>query len=324
MHSLEELAQLADKAVRELEFPAQPELLYAPVKYTLEAGGKRLRPLLTLASCEMFCNDTDAAMSAAMGIEVFHNFTLLHDDIMDNADRRRGRETVHIKWNENVAILSGDAMVIYAYKLIAGSEPSKLAELLKIFNETALGVCEGQLYDMNFETTDNVSVEQYMDMIRLKTSVMIAGGAQMGAVAAGASEADTRKMYDFGIALGLGFQLQDDLLDTFGDPATFGKNIGGDIACGKKTFLLIKALEMADGKTKERLTGLLADRDISLAEKVEAVKDIYISTGAKELAEKMIDKYFSEAEAILDSISVSEERKGTVREIVAFLSGRRK
>ncbi|MCC8089040.1 MAG: polyprenyl synthetase family protein [Rikenellaceae bacterium] len=319
MYTLDELAGMTEGSVQSLLFPEEPLKLYLPIKYTLEAGGKRIRPLIALASCGMFNDDATQAVNIAMGIEVFHNFTLLHDDIMDNADIRRGRPTVHKTWDNNTAILSGDAMIIYAYELISKCEPVILGRILNIFNSVAMGVCQGQQYDMDFETSDKVTIPDYMEMIRLKTAVLLAGAAQMGAVAGGASDENSQKMYDFGIALGLGFQLQDDILDTYGDPATFGKNIGGDIDCNKKTFLLIKALETAVKEDKKKLVSLINGRNHDKNEKFQSVKEIYDRCGVKEAARAEIGKYHNQAVAILDSIGVPEEKKSAMREVVKIL-----
>lgn len=324
MHTFDELSELTKGSVEKLQLPDEPRLLYLPIRYTLESGGKRIRPLLTLASCALFTDEVEKALHAAMGIEVFHNFTLLHDDIMDKAPKRRGRDTVHRKWNDNVAILSGDAMLIYAYVLISKSEPDELPRLMEVFNRTALGVCEGQQYDMNFETTLDVTVEQYLRMIELKTSVLLGGAAQIGAIAGGAGEAVARSLYEFGINLGLAFQLQDDVLDTYGDEKTFGKSIGGDILSNKKTFLLIKALELSSAPAREKLTEWISRSEFDRDEKIAAVKEIYNQTGVKELTESLVDSYFAKAISILDALSVDEVRKEPLREITRLLMKRDK
>ena len=325
MYSLDELSRMTETGIGELEFPARPERLYRPVRYTLESGGKRVRPLLTPASCLLFTDRAEKALPAAMGIEVFHNFTLLHDDIMDRAELRRGRPTVHSRWNDNVAILSGDAMVVCAYDLISRSEPDKLAPILRVFNALALGVCEGQQYDMDFEETEGVTVERYIEMIRLKTSVMVGGAARIGAIAGSAPQREEERLYDFGVNLGLAFQLQDDVLDTYGDEKTFGKQIGGDIVTNKKTFLLIRALELAKGGTKNYLQRLLSGKEQKTREgKIAAVRAVYDAVGVRELAEREIERYFDRAETLLGEVEVPEARKGPMREIMHLLVKRNK
>lgn len=277
----------------------EPRGLYAPVRYILEDGGKRIRPLLCLMGADLYSDDPEAALPAAVAVEVFHNFTLLHDDIMDKAELRRGRPTVHLKWNESGAILSGDAMLILAYQILHAGAASygteKLTELLAVFNRAAMEVCQGQQYDMDFEASDRpVTREEYIGMIRLKTSVLLAAALEMGAVVGGASAAERRAAYEFGVNLGLAFQIQDDLLDTYGDARTFGKTIGGDIAVGKKTFLHITAIERA---AEAQRAAILAPGDI--AEKLPRVRDIYNELGVREAAEQAIAEYFGAALAAL-------------------------
>jgi len=251
MYTFIQIQQIVEKYLKEIELKTEPRELYEPVKYILEIGGKRIRPSLVLAAYNLFKNDVETAINPALALEVFHNFTLLHDDIMDKADLRRNQQTVHKKWNENVAILSGDTMSIKAYELLSKIPAEFLSEVLQAFNKTALQVCEGQQLDMNFESRLDVSVEEYLEMIRLKTSVLIAVSLKIGAIMAGALRNDVHKLYDFGLNLGLAFQLQDDYLDAYGDVQAFGKKIGGDIVANKKTFLLIKALETSDKETSE-------------------------------------------------------------------------
>jgi len=324
MNSLKDIAALMEHALGKLSLPPEPALLYEPIHYTLQAGGKRIRPLLTLGCCALFSDDLQKALPAAMGIEVFHNFTLLHDDIMDNSSLRRGRDTVHVKWNPNVAILSGDAMLIYAYDLAAKSAPEKLSQIMPILNRTFMGVCEGQQYDMDFESRLDVSPDEYIRMIGLKTAVLMAGAMQIGAILGGADPAAAQCLYQAGMQLGTAFQLQDDLLDTYGDTAVWGKNIGDDIACNKKTFLLIKALEQAQGEDKERLHELLASTTIGREEKIEAVKAIYDKTGARKETEAHVERYFGEASAIIDQIPVEEARKEPLKKMAEALVGREK
>lgn len=302
MYSLEELQSICDDAIGSLGYNREPRLLYRPIEYTLEAGGKRIRPVLLLAACQMFGGRVEDALSAAMAVEVFHNFTLLHDDIMDNAPTRRGRDTVHKKWNSNIAILSGDAMVISSYDILSSSRSDKLPELLADFTLLGKGVCEGQLYDMEFENRNDVSLNEYIEMIRLKTAVLIAGAARMGAIIGGADETGKDNIYRFGTDLGLAFQIQDDLLDTYGNPETFGKEIGGDIAEGKKTFLLITALSALDESGRKKLLEeLSSDRDRN--DKLQRVRAIYDAAGVREKAQEAIERYYAEAIRHLDAIN---------------------
>lgn len=277
----------------------EPRGLYAPIRYILGDGGKRIRPLLCLMGADLYSGDPEAALPAAVAVEVFHNFTLLHDDIMDKAPIRRGRPTVHLKWSESGAILSGDAMLILAYQILHAGSASygteKLTELLAVFNRAAMEVCQGQQYDMDFEASDrSVTREEYIGMIRLKTSVLLAAALEMGAVVGGASAAERRAVYEFGVNLGLAFQIQDDLLDTYGDARTFGKTIGGDIAVGKKTFLHIAAMERASA---EQRRAILAPGEI--AEKLPRVRSIYDALGVRSAAEQAIAEYFDRALAAL-------------------------
>lgn len=299
MFTREELSQMVAQYIAALPLPAEPSLLYTPISYSLEDGGKRLRPLLLLMCADVFaCDNADitrAALPAAAAIEVFHNFTLLHDDIMDNAPVRRGKPAVHVRWNNNTAILSGDAMVIYAYSLLGKIAPEKLSVVLDEFNRMALGVCEGQQYDIDFENLESVTRGQYIEMIRLKTSVLLAGAAKIGAILGGATVPQSNVLYDFAIALGLAFQIQDDLLDTYGDCATLGKNVGGDITEGKKTFLTVTALERADEKARGELTALLQDKTMERGAKIEAVKAIYDSLAVADTARQAIEDYLRSA-----------------------------
>ncbi len=270
----------------------EPRGLYAPIRYILEDGGKRIRPLLCLMGADVYGGEPEKALPAAVAVEVFHNFTLLHDDIMDKAELRRGRPAVHLKWGESGAILSGDAMLILAYRILQNGTPvygaGKLPGLLEVFNRAAMEVCQGQQYDMDFETCDRpVTRDEYIGMIRLKTSVLLAAALEMGAVVGGASDAERRSLYDFGVNLGLAFQIQDDLLDTYGDAETFGKKIGGDIAAGKKTFLHIAAMEKASAPQRD---AILAPGDIG--EKLPRVRAVYDALGVREAAETVIAEYF--------------------------------
>ena len=296
-----------NKAIERLDWSREPQGLYAPIAYTLASGGKRLRPQLALLSCRLFGGDEEQALPGALSLEVFHNFTLLHDDVMDRASVRRGRETVHVKWNDNTAILSGDQMLIEAYKLLAEAPGDKLPVLLRWFNEMATGICEGQQYDVDFEARGDVTIEEYIEMIRLKTSVLLANALRSGAYIAGADEEQQKRLYDWGIHVGLAFQIQDDLLDVYGDEKTFGKAIGGDICCNKKTYLLLSAFAHADTAQREALEGWLA-RPAS-KEKIEAVTALYDAIGVRAMAEEAILSHSRQALALMDSFPDNEARE---------------
>lgn len=284
----------------------EPKNLYNPIDYILDLGGKRLRPILVLMGATAFEGDYKKALDAALAVEVFHNFTLLHDDIMDDAPLRRGKDTVHEKWDVNTAILSGDAMLILAYQLLESYEGTVYKNLMQLFNKTSLEVCEGQQYDMDFETRDHVSVEEYIKMIGLKTSVLVAAALQMGAIVADAPKEDAKKLYEFGLNLGIAFQLQDDYLDAFGDAATFGKQIGGDIMENKKTYLYIQALKNSDLETKKELLGWYEQELTDNTEKVTRVKEIFKAVGSDRLTREAIQNYTDKAFFILDSLSISK------------------
>ena len=304
-----EIQSLVEKEIKKLNWDIQPKGLYEPIEYVLSLGGKRIRPVVALMACQLFSGDIKAAIRPALALEVFHNFTLLHDDIMDKADMRRGQPTVHVKWNDNTAILSGDGMLIKAYQLLEQCEPQHLAEILPVFSKTAIEVCDGQQYDMDFESRNNVTVEEYIEMIRLKTAVLLAGSLKIGAICGGASEVDAQRLYDFGIGIGLAFQLKDDLLDVYGDSKTFGKEIGGDICCNKKTFMLINALKKAEGEDLKSLTDWITKESFNRQEKIAAVTAIYDKLHIKELAESKMDEYYQQAINSLKSVSIDEEKK---------------
>ena len=272
-------------------------------------GGKRLRPALLLMATDLFAGDVYKALKPALAIETFHNFTLMHDDIMDKAPLRRGNPTVHVKWSESVAILSGDVMFVEAFKLMIQVEPHILLQVLNVFNDTAVGVCEGQQIDMNFETSTEVTIADYLEMIRLKTAVLLGGALKIGALIGNSTLADADKLYDFGLNLGIAFQLQDDILDVYGDPEKFGKQVGGDIISNKKTFLLIKALELADDATLQKLNGYLLNSTISSSEKVIAVTAIYNKLNIKNIAEAEMMKFANISLTAMQDIEVPEERK---------------
>ncbi len=318
MKSLKELLTLVEQDIKGLYLNRTPKELYLPIDYALSVGGKRIRPALCLLACNLFNKEVSSAVKPAIGLEVFHNFTLLHDDIMDKAPIRRNQPTVHIKWDENTAILSGDAMLIEAYEYFFDLEPHLLAQVLPIFNRTAREVCEGQQFDMNFETRLDVSESEYMEMIRLKTAVLLAGALKIGAIIGGANEHDAQQLYDFGIAMGLAFQLQDDYLDSFGDEATFGKQIGGDIVENKKTYLLIKALEYDSKQIKEIIS---TDSD-NKKEKIRIVKDLYLKHKINEEVRNKALSYYTEAEEILDRLKVEDNKKEELRQILNSLKER--
>lgn len=304
MFQSEYLINYINKAVSEIEYPAQPRGLYEPIQYTLSCGGKRLRPLLTLATCSALGGDIDAARNQALGVEIFHNFTLLHDDVMDKADVRRGQPTVHVKWNESTAILSGDAMLTLASQYMGQCDASKTWAVMSLFNRTAMEVYEGQQYDMDFETRGDVTVEEYIEMIRLKTSVLLGCACELGAIIAGALDVECKAFYDYGVKLGLAFQLQDDYLDTYGDPAVFGKKIGGDILNDKKTWLLISA--MNEDKSGQ-LAALIGNNAISPDEKIEKVRAIYDKLRLGERCHELIERFAAEALAVLSRAGISDE-----------------
>lgn len=297
--------------------PKEPAGLYEPMRYTMALGGKRMRPLLALMGAGMFTQDVRPAVPAAIGIELFHNFTLLHDDIMDNAPLRRGKETVYAKWNSNIAILSGDGLYTEAFRQLALSPAHILPHILDVFTRTALEVCEGQQMDMDFESRTNVSIPEYIRMIELKTAVLLAGAMEIGALCGGAYATEAHKLYEFGKHIGIAFQLQDDILDVYGDPEKFGKQVGGDIVSNKKTFLLISALDKADAYSKEALQNWLqvpldSARDDN-SEKVKAVTAIYDQLGIRSLAEGEMQKHYEAGIAALESMQVDQAKKDMLR-----------
>jgi geranylgeranyl diphosphate synthase type II len=276
------------------KFGSSPPELYDPITYIMSLGGKRIRPLLSLLAYGMYGKNPEEILSQSAAVEVFHNFTLMHDDIMDQAPLRRGQATVHEKWNANIAILSGDVMLVRAYDLLLPTTPALLPEVIRLFNKTAAEVCEGQQLDMNFEAYQTVREEDYLEMIKLKTAVLLGFALQLGAILAEAEKGDVEKIYAFGVNIGVGFQLMDDLLDVYADQAKFGKQVGGDIIANKKTFLLIKALELAKGTQLEELQRLLALQEFDKAQKVAAVKAIYEELGIRQLTEQKMQSFFAE------------------------------
>lgn len=309
--------------IESLPYSHDPKGLYDPIEYVLGLGGKRLRPVLMLLAYNLFKEDVETIFSQAAAIETYHNFTLLHDDLMDKADMRRGKPTVHKKWNENTAILSGDAMLILSYQfMMQGCPESCMKQVMEVFSRTALEVCDGQQWDMEFECREDVTVDEYMEMIRLKTSVLLAGALKIGAILGGASEKDAQLLYDFGIKAGLAFQLQDDYLDVYGDPAVFGKKIGGDILCNKKTFMLITALEKADEATRAELKGWLEAEHYEPARKIEAVTHIYNKVGVRDICRDKINACYQESMDLLDKVGVEAAYKKNLLDFVLSLMNR--
>ncbi len=321
MNSIQELQLRIDDAFSAIRFPSAPADLYDPITYTLGLGGKRLRPLLVLASCQMFGGEIDDAINPAIGIELFHNFTLLHDDIMDEAPLRRGKESVYKKWNSNVAILAGDTMFAIANKYMLRTRPQAISQVVELFNQTAIEVCEGQQYDMDYEKQHNVSITDYMEMIRLKTAVLLAASLKTGAIIAGAGAVDCNHIYDFGINIGLAFQIKDDLLDVYGDQEKFGKVSGGDIIAGKKTYLYLKALESA-GSQSESFRALYASHTIPSQEKVMKVKEIFNHLTIEQHTRQLIDDYYQKALQNLSCISLSVEAMEALSDYTAGLMER--
>lgn len=322
MESLQKYFDTIESALADIEYAASPDGLYAPVRYELSLGGKRVRPLLTLLACEMFGGDCRSALHAAVGLEVFHNFTLLHDDVMDKADVRRGKPTVHKVWDENRAILSGDAMEIIAFRYIARTPAPHTGAVIDWFLKTALEICEGQQYDMEFETRDDVTEAEYIEMIRLKTAVLLGGALKIGAIIGGADSADADRIYRFGESLGLAFQLQDDWLDVYGDPARFGKKIGGDILNNKKTYMLINAQRRAEGADAEELSHWLSATGYDPAEKIAAVTALYNRVGAGELCLQQVDAYSRRAIEALREIALPEAAKQPLYDLATSLMKR--
>lgn len=304
MRTFEEICRTIEEALARLTFDQPPRSLFDPITYTLSLGGKRIRPALVLMACDLFGGKNEDVLQPALGLEVFHNFTLLHDDLMDEADRRRDKPTVHKLWNPNVAILSGDAMLICAYQLVAKANDKAILEL---FSRTALEICAGQQYDMEFESRSDVTEEEYLEMIRLKTAVLLACALKVGAMIGGASAADADALYDYGIHIGLAFQLQDDLLDVYGDPKTFGKNIGGDILCNKKTFLLINALSVASEEQRQVMEDWMARKTYDAQEKIAAFTNLYNELSIRDLTERRIEDYYRMANEDLARLSIAPE-----------------
>ena len=314
--------ELSDKIngyLSEMPYMREPKGLYAPIEYVLSLGGKRIRPVLMLLAYNMYKEDVDCILPQAAGIETYHNYTLLHDDLMDKADMRRNKPTVHKVWDDNTAILSGDAMLVLAYRLMADCQEKYLKRVMDIFTQTALEICEGQQWDMEFETRTDVTVPEYIEMIRLKTAVLLAASLKIGAILAGASAVDAENLYNFGMQIGVAFQLQDDLLDVYGDPEVFGKRIGGDILCNKKTYMLIKALERANGEQLEELNRWLNAENCQPAEKIAAVTEIYNQLTIRSVCENKMREYYTLAMESLEAVAVAEEKKKELKNLVKLL-----
>lgn len=322
MFTSEELLKKVNEALDSIVYDREPASLYEPIKYVLSIGGKRVRPVLTLLSYNLYQNDPLSIMSQAIGLETYHNFTLLHDDLMDHADMRRGHETVHKKWDANRAILSGDTMLLQAFERVEDCDPAKLPAVFKVFIQTTLEIGEGQQLDVEFENRNDVREEEYIEMIRLKTSVLLACACKVGAIMASAPAEDIENLYKFGEKLGLAFQLQDDLLDVYGNPAVFGKNIGGDITSNKKTYMLINAVNRANPSQREQLLKWIDAKEFDRNEKVNAVTELYNEIGIRELCEQKIEEYYQESLVYLAKVKVPEERKVELKAYAAEMMKR--
>ncbi|MGI6242875.1 MAG: polyprenyl synthetase family protein [Prevotella sp.] len=315
MYTADEILHKVNTFIEQLPYNRKPTNLYDPVRYVLSMGGKRIRPTLMLLAYNLYKDDPDRILTQAVALETYHNYTLLHDDLMDNADLRRGKETVHKKWNANQAVLSGDSMLVLAYQYMIVGLDERLKDVLNLFTETALEIGEGQQYDIDFETRNDVSEDEYIEMIRLKTSVLLACALKIGAILGGASESDANNLYKFGEQIGLAFQLQDDYLDVYGDEKVFGKAIGGDITSNKKTYMLINAFNRANDKQRAELHQWVDAKRFNREEKVKAMTNLYNQIGVDKLAQQKIQYYFKESKHYLDTVSVAEERK---RELSAY------
>ena len=322
MYTSEKLLKKVNEALDNLVYDRQPASLYDPIKYVLSIGGKRVRPVLTMLSYNLYKDDPLSIMPQALGLETYHNFTLLHDDLMDHADMRRGHETVHKKWDANRAILSGDTMLLQAFERVEDCDPAKLPAVFKVFIQTTLEIGEGQQLDVEFENRNDVTEDEYIEMIRLKTSVLLACACKVGAIMADAPAEDIENMYKFGEKLGLAFQLQDDLLDVYGDPAVFGKNIGGDITSNKKTYMLINAVNRATPQQRDELTKWIEAKEFDRNEKVKAVTELYNEIGIRKLCEQKIEQYYQQSLVYLSKVNVPEERKTELKAYAAEMMKR--
>ena len=324
MLTAKEILEKINSYIENLPYTRKPQSLYEPVRYVLSMGGKRIRPSLMLMAYNMFKDDPESILPTACAIETYHNYTLLHDDLMDNAEMRRGMPTVHVKWDANTAILSGDSMLVLAFQRMMQCSENKLKPVLELFTETSLEIGEGQQYDMDFETRTDVTEDEYIEMIRLKTSVLLACALKIGAILADAPDADADNLYKFGEQMGLAFQLQDDYLDVYGDSAVFGKAIGGDILCNKKTYMLINAFNRADESRRDELLKWVTAEKFDPKEKIAAVTDIYNKVGIKRLAEEKIEYYFAQSRKYLAAIKVDDERKAVLTDYTDQMMRREK
>ena len=322
MYTSEELLKKVNEALDNVVYDRQPASLYDPIKYVLSIGGKRVRPVLTMLSYNLYKEDPLSIMPQAIGLETYHNFTLLHDDLMDHADMRRGHETVHKKWDANRDILSGDTMLLQAFERVEDCDPAKLPAVFKVFIQTTLEIGEGQQLDVEFETRNDVTEDEYIEMIRLKTSVLLACACKVGAIMADAPAEDIENMYKFGEKLGLAFQLQDDLLDVYGNPAVFGKNIGDDITSNKKTYMLINAVNRANPAQREQLMKWINAKEFNRNEKVKAVTELYNEIGIRKLCEQKIEEYYQESLVNLAKVNLPEERKAELKAYAAEMMKR--
>lgn len=312
MYKTEELLKITEEAIHSLPLGSEPHLLYEPIRYTMQEGGKRVRPLMLLLAANLFTDKIQPLIPAAIGVEIFHNFTLLHDDIMDNSPKRRGRDTVHRKWNNNVAILSGDTMLIYAYKLILQTQNEHLLQAMTAFNKLSLELCEGQQFDMDFEQRELVTIDDYLNMIRLKTSVLIAGAMEMGAILGGASKEDSQHLYNFGLNIGAAFQIKDDILDLYATSASFGKPIGGDIKEGKKSYIFLLCYNKATDEEKKILLDTLHDKEMEPDFKINLIRKLYNQYSIKEIADKDAEEYFTLGVKQLEKVNLPMERKNNI------------
>ena len=322
MLTSKEILKKVNEFIDQLPYERKPQSLYDPIKYVLSIGGKRVRPVLMLLAYNLYKEDPERILMPACALETYHNYTLLHDDLMDNADVRRGVPTVHRKWDANTAILSGDSMLVLAYHRMLQCDADKQPEVMSLFTETALEIGEGQQYDMEFENRDDVTEEEYIEMIRLKTSVLLACAMKIGGILAGASAEDADNLYKFGEQVGLAFQLQDDLLDVYGDPKVFGKAVGGDITCNKKTYMLINAFQRANSEQRAELERWVSAKDFDRQEKVAAVTEIYNQIGIRQICEEKINYYFEESKKYLAKINVADERKQILLQYTAEMMKR--
>lgn len=323
MHTISQYQEFISEYLQSQYKIKEPKNLYDPIHYILDLGGKRMRPVLTLMSAEIFNTDYKKALPAALAVEVFHNFSLVHDDIMDDAPLRRGKETVHEKWNINTGILSGDAMLILAYQYFEQYEPAIFRDLAKLFSKTALEVCEGQQWDVDFEKQNDVTIPKYLKMIEYKTAVLVAAAMKMGAIIAETSEENANLIYDFGLSLGLAFQLQDDYLDAFGDPETFGKQVGGDIIENKKTYLYLKAVAFSEKEEAQQLMDLFSIQPDDNSDKINSVKEIFNRSGASKATQDAIKEYTFKAFQILDKMNIEADKKAMLRAFGENLMGRK-